>query len=74
MCISNYGDFSQEKSHLESVLKLALLQDEIMNLAKSVFPAPPHLLHVVHSVVSVHLGSPLGFRLLVTLSCTKIYL
>lgn len=35
-----WGFFSQEKPHLESVLKLALLQDEIMKLAKSVFPAP----------------------------------
>lgn len=32
--------FPQEKPHLESELKLALLQDEIMKLAKSDFPAP----------------------------------
>lgn len=49
---------SQEKSHLESGLKLVLLPDEIMKLAKSVFPASP-LCVIVHSVVSVHLSSHL---------------
>lgn len=38
------GIFFQEKPHLESMLKLALLQGEIMKLAKSVFPGPPRLL------------------------------
>lgn len=38
--ISNCGNSFSRKTSFGTVLKLALLQDEIMKLAKSVFPAP----------------------------------
>lgn len=58
--------FPQEKPHLESVLKLAVLQDEIRKLAKPVFPASALSCVIVHSVISVHLGGPL---VLLTFGC-----
>lgn len=53
------GILSQEKSHLESGLKLALLPDEIMKLANQFFLLPHSPCVIVHSVVSVHLSSHL---------------
>lgn len=50
--------FSQEKPHLESVLKLALLQDEIMKLAKSVFLLPHSLCYCSQCGIS-SFGQPL---------------
>lgn len=44
MDISNCEGFSQKKSHLESLLNLALFQDEILKVEKSAFHVPPRLL------------------------------